>query len=689
MDQLVFNGLDVDSGDYLLPPLTVDEISQIAQGQRIDEERLGLLRLRRDRDRAQVLGVEEGVDPTDLSEAGWGVIFPGGTDVNPLRHALGPLLRLRREQATKRKDLYREFSGADGVFASQRALDWLAGHGAGPGPAVPEKVPYYLLIVGSPEQIAYEFQYDLDVQYGVGRLYFDTAEGDFGPYAEYARAVVAAERGQIVLPRQVRFFGAANLDDDATQLSAQQLVRPLAEKVASQISTQTYLNGWDLQSVVGEAATKARLGQLLGGAETPALLFTATHGAGFGDFSDTVKQERQLRHQGALVCQDWPGPEEWRGALKEDFYYSADDIAAGARLQGTIAFLFACYGAGTPQLDDFAHNKSIGGQPEPIAPRPFVAALPQRLLGHPGGGALAVVGHVERATGYSFAWPDAGRQTAVFESALIRLMRGQPIGWALEFFNQRYAELATNLSQLQTMIIRGRKPDNFELSRIWTANNDARSYVVLGDPAVRLAVGDAPPARPITFDELLTPVSTPAIQPTAVSAPNTPITDGPSAAEQQASAAPQPQAGSASAPKAPAAEGVTFGLLDRTAESDQKRQPLQNLLDDVALKLGEKLQQLVGSTSGLEVKTFVSEDIDKVSYTSTEGAPNLSGASLRVLTRVEFGGDTVVCVPQVEGQIDQALLKLHTDMVGQAQSARTEMMKAAIEALAGLIKLGR
>jgi hypothetical protein len=170
-----------------------------------------------------------------------------------------------------------------------------------------------------------------------------------------------------------------------------------------------------------------------------------------------------------------------RGSIPSEFYYSADDIEDGNVLSGLISFHFACFGAGTPRLDDFAHM-ALHERSE-IAPHAFMAKLPQQMLSH---GALAVVGHVERAWGCSFMWERAGEQLTIFESAFRQIIDGLPVGLAMEYFNERYAELSADLNAELEKVKFGKIPDDFELAGMWTANNDARSYSIIGDPAVHL-----------------------------------------------------------------------------------------------------------------------------------------------------------------------------------------------------------
>lgn len=483
---LYFNGINGATGEYAFPPLTAKQILEIAKGEEINPAHLSELNSRARPE--QHFGVDrDKVDPKKLEQTGWGVIFAYNADPT-IREALSPLLELRRQQATKNKEhYYREYIGPEGYHSpDEEKSHFTARFKVGPGTVDPEKMPYYLLIVGDPESIPYRFQYELDVAFAVGRIYFDTLQ----EYAQYAQSVVEAETGKLSLSRNACFFGVGNDGDGASQNSADNLVKPLAELIAVDQPD------WRVKPTLRDDATKARLGQLLGGSETPSFLFTASHGMEFpnGD-------RRQLRHQGASLCQDWPGPMIWGNKpIPEDFYFSADDIADDARLLGLIAFNFACYGAGTPKMDDFAHQIAFSEQ-SAIAPHAFIAKLPQRLLSHPKGGALAVVGHVERAWSSSFLvqekLADGFFELSHFQKAINRLIEGFPIGYALEFFNDRYAEISTVLSSKLYKIKFGAIADEIEISNLWTSNNDARSYAIIGDPAVRLFVGDADTERPV------------------------------------------------------------------------------------------------------------------------------------------------------------------------------------------------
>lgn len=471
---LVFNGIDATTGNYLLT-LTPTDVTSLWKGETLDPGHLRDLRERDFRAKEKVFAPMPGVDTADLAETGWGIVFP--YDSNPaVEAALSELIEHRRAQASKTKDgRFKVFRGVDGYQPGETPLEFLTRHGAGWGYANPDELPFYLLLVGDPTQIPFSFQYQLDVQRAVGRITFDTVE----EYERYAAGVVAAEQAE-PRPRTATFFGVRHADDPATELSATTLVAPLAERIGEKCPA------WKagIRTAIADEATKARLQQLVGGDQTPTFLFTASHGLGFPN--DDV---RQRTDQGGLLCQDCPGPMHHQGKIPKDFYLAADDIADDARVQGLVAFHFACYGAGTPNQDDFAHLKL--NKPPEIPDQPFVAALPRRLLGHPGGSALAVIGHVERAWGYSIAWEGNPRLNA-FVATLQLLLEGQPVGAALDAFNLQYAELSTFLVEEWKQAQFGKIIDELNVSRMWTAGTDARSYVIIGDPAVRLKTGDTP-----------------------------------------------------------------------------------------------------------------------------------------------------------------------------------------------------
>ncbi len=635
-----FNGINGATGSYLLPPMSARELAAIAKGEPLDENLLQDLASRH-RLSSTKRALKEGIDPKDLSQAGWGVVyaFSDKEKVPAIQEALSELLSLRREQAGER---FREFSAVDAYRPGESKTDFLARHGAGPGPVDPGRVPYYLLLVGDPQAIPYSFQYQLDVQYAVGRLHFDHPE----EYATYAASVAQGESGPPGLTPETVFFGVENPDDQATRLSASYLVKPLADQMGGELEKA----GRGVRRVVGDAATKAALAGFLGGDSTPSLLFAASHGMGF-----PRDDPRQLPHQGALLCQDWPGPAAWTRPIPEDHYFSGDDLADEARVQGLLAFFFACYGAGTPHLDDFAHQAFR--EQASIAPHPFLARLPQRLLGHPRGGALAVIGHVERAWGYSFLWDQAGSQLAVFESALRRLLAGHPVGSAMEYFNQRYAELSTVLSEELRGIQFGKIVDELALAGMWTANNDARSYVVLGDPAVRLPAID------------LAPAGVEAVKPVQISYPTERKTDRPLAS---------PGGGAeVTTVLEPGSDQIE---ASQSNPVEVARAHLIRGMSALAEMLGGMLEAASDPGAGLSISTYTSPAIDQVA------ADFPAGTKLQARTQIQLAGDTELVLPEGGGEPDETVWARHLEMVEQVRRHRSEMLIAAASISANLLE---
>lgn len=98
--------------------------------------------------------------------------------------------------------------------------------------------------------------------------------------------------------------------------------------------------------------------------------------------------------------------------------------------------------------------------------------------------------------------------------------------------------------------------------------------------------------------------------------------------------------------------------------------------------LGAKIEEFAKDVASLEVRTYVSEQIEDVRYDEALGLQNVKQ---RALTHIDFDGDTQVVVPVDAGQIDEALWKIHLQTVEQAQAHRQAMLKTVGDLVAGFV----
>ena len=467
-DLIYFNGINGSTGEYLFHDVKAEHVAKVAKGEKIDPDEFNQVTSRQGK--KGISFATEGGDEVarDVSKAGWGLVISTKMEgLQEIMAALKPLLEHRKQQV-ENEELFKTLG-----YIPEKDRDpgrWLARYGASTGDVQPHIVPYYLLIVGSAEDIPLKFQFVLDVNYAVGRIHFDTVE----EYASYAEQVVEREQTQAKQNKWLSVFGVKNPHDRATESSSKNLIPPLLERLGKSPTD------WKISQLLREDATRNNLSDLLHSDDVPAFLFTASHGMGF-DTDDP----KQFSDQGALLCSDWPGSLKWRKPIPEDFYFSSRDIGEDVDLKGMMLFMFACYSGATPRLDNFQYAATK--QVKENAPHDFISALPKRLLT---AGASAIVAHVDRAWATSFLGQLNVDNTATLHSVIAEVANGLPIGYAMDHINDYYSAEESRMGMMRDSMQEDPfyKVDERELATTYIRKNDARNYLLLGDPAVRLVL---------------------------------------------------------------------------------------------------------------------------------------------------------------------------------------------------------
>lgn len=441
----------------------------------------------------------------------WGLIVPRGEIGKELLRHIAPLQKLREEQQGAAAIVYE----VDPGMSVMQSNEWISKDYQDRVERRESLLPRYLLILGGPELVSWELQQMLGTECFVGRLAFSDASGgiDHEGYEAYVAKVLRWERPDpVVLSKAPVLFYTVQDKSGAVKQGATYLMAP-----SLSITREDWSNGeFPAQRIdaIGEAAYE--WGELTDALEKDAqaflekaasaqagLLFSMSHGAGAPSKSPWSPAEQRAR-QGMMKMGGQDAEAQLLSATQK-----------GSFLPGGFWLYFACFGGGTPATSAYyswlVRLKELGKYSDPTErliqalPRPgeppFVAALPQAALRNPNG-PLGVVGHVDLAWSWSFL-DDAVQLTRGvkrgrherFQGILKSLAVGGRFG-AAHHTIARYAQSegrrlldmydSEGRGEAETAVTKAKKAD------VWMQRADLCAYVLLGDPAARLPIGQDP-----------------------------------------------------------------------------------------------------------------------------------------------------------------------------------------------------
>jgi hypothetical protein len=151
--------------------------------------------------------------------------------------------------------------------------------------------------------------------------------------------------------------------------------------------------------------------------------------------------------------------------------------------------LFACFGGGVPMQSNYPYQP--GEDHKVLAASEFTAALPKAMLAR---GAGAVIAHIDRTWDTGFSWEGVSRPLIdTWINVVQALLRGKRVGWAAAHLQAKFLSVSAELSQrLEQQLVRGEVMPADERRYLWLQYADARGWVVLGDPAAKIAIPPQP-----------------------------------------------------------------------------------------------------------------------------------------------------------------------------------------------------
>lgn len=405
-------------------------------------------------------------------DIGWGLLLPENESLTPQERAAAvdapdpirdllttrpdaPVLRYRADRVGFLTAYY-----ANGA-SRQISLSSAGNRGIAPG-----RLPYYLLICGSPKVIPWRLQYLLNQSCYVGRL-------DLDPPAleNYIRALKSNWADMDSRADQPLVWAVDHSDADITHLMRRVIADPVAAKLQAD---QDW--GAKVTTCAGDTATLNHLTTALA-AKQPALIVTTSHGM-TGPHQDPALMAAQLGfpvdQQHALVTADallaaW----EPRGAI----WYAHACCSAGSDESSSYVDLLD---AASPVLRTLQAVAALGSQSAPLPQRLLGAAKPLR----------AFIGHVEPTFDWTLRQPQTGQVlTRTITEALydhLYQRKREPIAMAFADCYKHVGELLSIWESAHQAVANVdaaiREGARYTALVAQLTAFDRRSMVILGDP---------------------------------------------------------------------------------------------------------------------------------------------------------------------------------------------------------------